>query len=556
MPQTIQAGKAASFSQDIPLASPERWNVDHPVLYRALVRVLTGKVTADDDLIPFGIREFHFDSATGFWLNGKNFKLKGVCLHHDGGAFGAAVPLGVWERRLSTLKRIGVNAIRTAHNPPAPEFLDLCDRIGLLIMDEMFDCWTVGKNLYDYHLYFEEWFRIDTRDTLLRDRNHPSIVLYSAGNEIRDTPNPELAKRILKGLIEVMHQCDPSRPVTQALFRPNVSHDYDDGLADLLDVIGTNYRDSELLAAQRAKPGRRIVGTEQRHDLGTWRACRDNPSHSGQFLWTGIDYLGESRRWPAVAAGSGLLDRTGAIKPMAYERESWWSERPVVHVVRWVEPPDARPVSTNADPGFEPLTRRQSQFADWTPKTATPHQQKVEAYSNCEEVELVLNGKSLGSKPRNADDSPRVWEVAYEPGALNAIGRNKGKVVATDELRSAGKPTRVVLTADCERLAPDWDHVCFVDARIVDDTGVVIPDAGDLVKFNITGPGVIAAVDNGDNASHESFQASERHAFHGRCVAVVRATGSLGRIAIAASAPGLSGGSITIDAINSSVGKQ
>ncbi len=262
---------------------------------------------------------------TGFWLNGKNVKIKGVCLHHDGGAFGAAVPLRVWERRLEQLRILGVNAIRTAHNPPAPEFLDLCDRMGFLVMDELFDCWTIAKTPYDYHLYFKDWAHTDVRDTVLRDRNHPSVILYSAGNEIRDTVKEESAKEILAGLVAVFHRYDPSRPVTQGLFRPNVSHDYDNGLADLLDVVGTNYRDLELLDAWKAKPTRRIIGTEQRHELATWLAARDHVQHAGQFLWSGIDYLGESFGWPVIAAGFGLLDRTGAVKPMAYERMSWWS---------------------------------------------------------------------------------------------------------------------------------------------------------------------------------------------------------------------------------------
>ena len=193
---------------------------------------------------------------------------------------GAAVPLRVWERRLELLRQIGVNAIRTAHNPPAPEFLDLCDRMGFLVMDEMFDCWTVAKNPYDYHLYFHEWSKIDTRDTVRRDRNHPSIILYSAGNEIRDTPKADLAKEILSGLVDVFHANDPTRPVTQALFRPNVSHDYDNGLADLLDVVGQNYRENEILAAHAAKPTRKIVGTE--NQAGTarsgWRCATIRPT--------------------------------------------------------------------------------------------------------------------------------------------------------------------------------------------------------------------------------------------------------------------------------------
>ena len=227
------------------------------------MKILADGAVLDNDATPFGIREFKFDPKTGFSLNGKNMKLKGVCLHQDVGGLGAAVPLRAWERRFEILKELGCNAIRTAHNPPAPEFLDLADRMGLLVMDEMFDCWTVAKNPADYHLFFNQWSLIDTRDTVRRDRNHPSIILYSAGNEIHDTPRADLAKRILTSLRATSFtRTIRRRPVTQGLFRPNVSHDFDNGLADLLDVVGTNYRDKELLAAQQAKPERTIIGTE------------------------------------------------------------------------------------------------------------------------------------------------------------------------------------------------------------------------------------------------------------------------------------------------------
>src|SRR5262249_4965438 len=255
------------------------------------------------------------------------------------------------------------------------------------------------------------------------------------------------------------------------------------------------------------------------------------------------DYMGESRRWPVVAAGSGLLDRTGAIKAMAYERQSWWSTRPVVHIARRVEP--AR--TTEADPGFEPLTRLQSQFADWTPRNTDPHDENVEAYSNCDEVELVINGKSLGSKPAKLDGSPRKWTVPYEPGVLSAIARNKGQIVATDQLRTAGKPTRIVLTVERSVLAPVWDDLSYVTATVVDRDGVRVPDAADLIGFTIEGPGAIAAVENADNSSHEPFHATERHAFQGRCVAIIRAQASSGRITINASAPGLPGSSVIIN---------
>lgn len=545
--QRIPAGKSADFEQEIPVRAPQLWDLEHPVLYRGIIKVRVGRSVVDEEAIPFGIREFRFDAATGFWLNGQNMKIKGVCLHHAASALGAAVPLRAWERRLERLKELGVNAIRTAHNPVAPEFLDLCDRMGFLVMDEMFDAWTVRKVPYDYHLYFKEWSERDTRDTVRRDRNHPSIVIYSAGNEIRDTPKAELARAILISLRDVFHQNDPTRPVSQGLFRPNQSHDYDNGLADLLDVIGQNYRENEILAAHAAKPQREILGTENRHDRSVWLALRDNPPYAGQFLWSGIDYLGESRRWPVVSAGSGLLDRTGTPKPLAFERQSWWSDQPMVYIARRVAPEQAGPT----DPGWEQGVRRQAQtlFHDWTPANPAAHEENVEVYSNCEQVELALNGKSLGSQPRSPEDAPRNWRVPFEPGVLKAIGKNKGQVVATHELRSAGKAAKIVLEADRSKLTPDWDDVSYVTATVVDENGVLVPSAGDEIQFKLAGPGVIAAVDSADNASHEPFQAFERRAYQGRCFAIVKATAAAGRITLAASAPGLTPAEIAIEAV-------
>src|SRR5665213_1053140 len=348
--QTVENGAAAKVEQQIIFPNPQLWNLDDPKLYRAVSEVRAGGKILDEQTTAVGIRDAHFEADTGFWLNGKNFKIKGVCLHADGGAFGAAIPISIWEQRLITLKTLGVNAIRTAHNPPAPEFLELCDRLGLLVMDEFFDCWTVAKNPYDYHLYFDEWSQTDERDTILRDRNHPSIIIYSVGNEIHDTPKAELAKRILQGLVGVAHETDPTRPVTQALFRPNVSHDYDDGLADMLDVVGQNYRPNEILAAHVANPARKIVGTENTHDLDQWLPVRDNPAYSGEFIWSGNDYLGEARQWPGISRSTGLLDRPDYPKPMAFERQSWWSDAPMVFIARRISPASLSPT----DPGYEP----------------------------------------------------------------------------------------------------------------------------------------------------------------------------------------------------------
>ena len=543
--QTVEAGKTAVFTGAMVIPHPEVWGLDHPVLYRAVVRVRAGNTILDDETVPFGIRFFRFEPDTGFWLNGRNLKIKGVALHHSAGALGAAVPLRAWERRLEVLKQVGVNAIRTAHNPAAPEFLDLCDRMGFLVMDEMFDCWTVAKNPYDYHLYFRDWSQTDSADTVRRDRNHPSIVVYSAGNEIHDTPKADLAKEILGGLLSVFHQADATRPVSQALFRPNVSHDYDDGLADMLDVVGQNYRENEILAAHAAKPTRKILGTENGHERRVWLALRDNRPYAGQFLWSGIDYLGESRAWPAVASSSGVLDHTGGMKPMSYERQSWWSDRPMVHLARRVAPPEATPT----DPGYEPGVRRlvQTLFSDWTPADVSAHEENVEVYSNCEEVELLLNGKSLGSKPRAADDAPRTWRVGFEPGTIAAIAKNKGRVVANHELRTAGKPAKVLLTADRKRIELDWNDLSTVTATVVDAQGVLVPGADNQITFQIAGPGVIAAVDSADNTSHEAFQGSGRRAFQGWCVAMVKATAARSRFTVMAASAGLAGASLVIE---------
>jgi beta-galactosidase len=543
-PQTIPPGRSAVFRHERQVRNPRLWDIDDPALYTAHVVVSDGRRPLDHEAVPFGIREFRFDAATGFWLNGRNFKLKGVCLHHDGGGLGAAVPLRAWQRRLEILRSLGVNAIRTAHNPPAPEFLDLTDRMGFVVMDETFDAWTVKKREYDYHRYFNEWSKIDTRDTVRRDRNHPSVFLYSAGNEIHDTPKAELAKRILSGLIEVFHEHDPTRPVTQGLFRPNVSKDYDNGLADLLDVVGQNYRENEILAAHRQKPTRKILGTENTHTREAWLALRDNPPYAGQFLWAGIDYLGESPGWPMISENFGLLDRAGTPKPIAFQRQSWWGAKPMVYATRRVAHTPAPPT----DPGYGLDRRPQVLFADWTPRQLSPHEETVEVYSNCEQVELFINGRSLGSKPRPSDDSPRVWKVAFEPGTLRAVGSNGGRAYAAHELKTAGRPARVLLSADRARVAHHWDDVVYVEALVVDSNGVLVPNASDLVSFHVAGPGRIAAVDNGDLASHEPFQAAERRAYQGRCFAVVKATSPGGRIKVTASAAGLAPGSVNVEA--------
>jgi len=542
------------------LAYPDRWTLDHPSLYTVRATLLRNGVPVDDEDVRFGIREFHFDPNKGFFLNGVHYKIYGVALHTDAGALGTAVPLAAWARRLTALRKLGVNAIRTAHNPPAPEFLDLCDRMGFLVMEEMFDAWTVAKNPYDYHVYFRDWALKDTAATVQRDRNHPSIILWSAGNEIHDTPRPEIAIPILKSLVDTFHKYDPTRPVTQALFRPNVSHDYDDGLADLLDVVGQNYRENEILAAHAQKPTRSIIGTENTHDRNQWIAMRDHPEFSGEFLWTGIDYLGEAGRWPAIGSGSGLLLTTSLPRGRALERQSWWSTEPMVSIVRRVEaahrgpldPGYANATTTNQAaipvtsgtpaPPLDPSVRfSQPILNDWSPQDKSPHIEKVEVYTNAEEVELFLNSKSLGTQKLHPDASPITYQVPYEPGELKAVARNKAAVVASETLKTAGKPARLVFVADSpdKPMTPDWNDVRYVTATLVDANGTRIPDSTTVVHFAATGPGTVIAVDNGDMFDHDPFQASKRKLYDGNAIAILRVTGSEGHIKVTATTEGL-----------------
>lgn len=538
-----QAGSTVTVSQTLAVKNPSLWHTDAPTRYTLVSQIVEQDHVTDEVRTHIGIRTAEFRAATGFHLNGKPVKLKGVCVHHDGGAVGAAVPIGVWKRRLETLKSLGVNAIRTAHNPPAPEFLDLCDQTGFLVMDEFFDCWTKGKNPHDYHQFFKSWSHTDLRDGILRDRNHPSVVLYSVGNEIHDTPEPKLALPILRGLVQVCHENDPSRQVTQALFRPNQSGDYHNGLADLLDVIGTNYRDQELLQAWKDRPNRKIIGTEQSHERSTWLACRDNPQHSGQFLWVGIDYLGESRSWPLTVFNAGLIDRAGFIQPRGWERQSWWSESPMVKILRRV----AATAKTPADPGYETSEWKRDQvlFDDWTPSDTSPHQETVEVYSNAEEVGLFLNGKSLGWQKTRKDAAPLSWNIPFETGSLAAVARTNGQDVARDELKTAGPPAGILLKTSPPAIHTSWDDVANVEVSIVDASGTRVPAANHSLTFEISANAEWVAADNGAPYSTEPFHEQRHSAFQGRCLAILRARNQ-GTLQLTAHADALPAATISI----------
>ena len=532
--KNIGANTTGLFSQDIEITNPKLWNLDTPNLYTATTKLYSGKTLIDNQTIPFGIKKAEFVAETGFWLNGKNIKLKGVCLHHDGGAVGAAVPLGVWKERFKKLKEVGANAIRTSHNPVAPEFLDLCDQMGFLVMDETFDTWTAAKHNGEkgYNLYFKDWWEQDTKDIILRDRNHPSIVIYSIGNEVHDDLSYPEGYKKYKMQEDVVKKYDDTRPVTMALFRPANSKVYLSGFAEQMDVVGQNYRENELIAAHEAHPTWKVLGTENTHVLVQWLALRDKPYMAGQFLWTGYDYLGEAD-WPETTNNQGLFDRAGNWKQQSLQRDSWWSLEPVLHIVR---------KSENAGAG--------NWTADWTPNDFDTYDNaKVQVYSNCDEVELFLNDKSLGSVKKPADDSPREWNVTFEEGTIKAIGKNNGKVAAQEEFKTAGKPAKIILTKSNATLANNWDDVSFITATIVDDKGIVCANADNLIKFTVTDAGKIIAADNGNIISHEDYLSPERSAYKGKAIAIIKAAKNTGKIEIKATVEGIDEAAIIIDIV-------
>jgi beta-galactosidase len=414
----------------------------------------------DEVTTAFGIRTIRFDAQRGFLLNGVPTKLKGVCLHHDAGSLGAAVPEDVWERRLRTLKEIGVNAIRTSHNPPAPELLDLCDRLGFLVKDEAFDEFTPPKNKwvegwnegqpakFGYGEEFRTWARIDLEDMVRRDRNHPSVIMWSIGNEL-DYPNdpfshPALGKsyrptnpraerlaEMARPLVDAVRAIDPTRPVTAALASLTMSEPV--GLPDLLDIVGYNYQESRYAADHARVPNRVIFGSENSHRFADWTAVRDNEYVAGQFLWTGIDYLGEARVFPNRANSAGLLDLCGFKKPLAWFRQALWSNKPMVYLA-------ASPVTLPGAAAERPLPPQER----WNWPGGTPV--RVSCYTTCTEVSLTLNGKTIGTrKAAEAVNGVLTWDVPYAPGVLKAVGRVNGKPVAEFSLTTAGEPARVVL---------------------------------------------------------------------------------------------------------------
>jgi len=554
--ESAAAGATAGTVLTAALAHPQLWSPDSPTLYILRCQVREGDALVDETDTPFGARTLRFDPDTGFALNGVPMKFKGVCLHHDGGPLGAAVPAAVWERRLRALKAIGVNAIRTSHNPPAPEFLDLCDRLGFLVMDEAFDeytptkkkwveGWNVGEpGRFGYGEYFAEWGVRDASDMVRRDRNHPSIILWSVGNEV-DYPNDPFSHPVLgksyrpanpraenlvecaAPLVAAVHALDRTRPVTAALASILMSNAV--GLPELLDAVGYNYQEADYAADHAKYPKRFIYGSENFHTYAAWAAVRDHAYVGGQFLWTGIDYLGEAGRWPNHASGFGLLDLCGFKKPIGWFRESLWSETPMVYLCIPTQPGEPR----------APVAEHWNWPAGTTPDVA--------CYTNCAEVELFLDGRSLGVQPRSAAvDGVLHWRVPYEIGVLQAVGREQGRKVCTFELKTSSSARRLVLVPEARSQADPAGKVWQVEFKVVDEYGVRVFDADPEVTFAVKGPAEIQGVGSGDLDNTESCKGPSHRAYQGRGLVILESTGAAGGVTVKATSPGLEPAELTL----------
>lgn len=555
-----------SIIQEFAIDHPQLWDIETPFLYQAVTRLYRGDILRDEVHTGIGLRSIAFHADTGFWLNGRQCKINGVCIHHDGGCVGAAVPLQIWQRRLEKLKEMGVNAIRMSHNPPDPGLLDLCDEMGFLVMDEAFDEWRVlkakeaGSNTHESRGY-SEWFETcheeDLRAMLLRDRNHPSIIIWSIGNEVPDQTKED-GYLTARHLMEICRKLDPDRLITQAndqiRAEPLAAQE---SFLEELDVVGYNYAGRWRERAEtfydedkRAHPDWCMIGTENggvggirgeypmgmKENAGWWKhpyysapveagkLLRYTMSHdyvAGDFMWTGIDYLGEAH-WPERSASAGVLDTCGFEKDSFYFYKSIWKrEEPMVYL-----------------------------FPHWNLEIEHGSVLPVLCYTNCDYAELFLNGKSYGKKayaypaygmteryghfdktplPLNTGDLFLSWDVPYEPGRIEVVGYRDGKEEARYTLQTAGEPAEIRTSCYQEQLKADGRAAGQIEVSVWDREGNFCYQADTEITVSVEGVGTLIGVDNGNPGCMENMKGSSIHTFHGRAFIVVRSNGQAGK---------------------------
>ncbi|MDQ2920741.1 MAG: DUF4982 domain-containing protein [Acidobacteriota bacterium] len=582
---TIAAGASDATALTMHVNNPRRWSIQKPNLYTAVTTIEQHGKLIDTQETVFGIRTIKFDVDRGFLLNGEHLRLNGVCDHHDLGALGSAINIRALERQLEILKEMGVNALRTSHNPPAPELLDLCDRMGIVVMDEAFDAWRRGKKKNDYHLLFDDWHEKDLRAQIRRDRNHPSVILWSIGNEIGEQSNAE-GHKLSAELARIAHEEDSTRPATAGANNINAGYN---GFQKTVDIFGYNYKPTEYGKFRQANPTIPLFASEtssavssrgeyffpvsddkaqgradfqvSSYDLYAprwafppdveFKGLDEFPFTAGEFVWTGFDYLGEPTpyggdsttllnftdpgeqarmaqelkelakiRVPSRSSYFGIIDLAGFKKDRFYIYQARWRpELPMAHILpHWNWPERVGQV--------------------------TP----VHVYTSGDEAELFLNGRSLGRKKRGQFEYRLRWDdVKYEPGELKVIAYKNGKRWAENVMKTTGPAAKLLLKADRATVKADGQELSFVTVTVADANRLLVPRSHNLVRFAISGPGEIVAVDNGDATSFESFQAKERKAYNGLCLVIIRTkAGQAGAIKVKAQAEGLAGAEIVI----------
>ena len=550
--QTVTANNSFEFDQDAVISSPQLWSSESPVLYTVITEVYQGDKLTDKTEAKFGFRSVSFDAVHGLMLNGKTIKLRGGCVHHDNGPLGSKAYDRAEERRIEILKASGFNAIRCSHNPPSPAFLDACDRLGMLVIDEAFDMWRLPNNPHDYHLYFDEWWQRDIESMVMRDHNHPSVVMWSIGNEIRDMESLKVIA-VAKMLGDHIRRIEPTRPVTAAV---NNLRPQKDTFFSTLDVCGYNYaaggdHNQESIYAQDHKrvPNRVMWGSESYalETFDAWMGVVDHPWVVGDFVWTAFDYIGEasigwrgywqeSNFYPWNLAYCGDIDICGWRRPQSFYREVLWREN---KIAVFVKPPAP---SFPLNPHKQPWSKWEwhDVVADWNWKGLEGQPLEVAVYSSCEQVELFLNGKSLGrSKTDRTSRFIASWKVPYEAGELKVVGYKGSKIIASSTLQTAEEPVAIQLTADKTTLKADGQDLCYITVDLVDSKGHRNPKAENLVKFEIEGAGTIVGVGNVNPVSPESYQLPKRKAWQGRCLVIIKSSAKPGNITIEASADGL-----------------
>lgn len=589
---TLQPTATTPFKQSLRLVNPLLWSIKTPHLYTLHTEVYSNGLLIDNYETTTAARYFHFDAQKGFFLNGESVKINGACMHHDLGCLGSAVNYRAIERQLEILKAMGCNGIRTAHNQPAPELLELCSKMGFIVMDETFDMWRKRKTQNDYARYFDEWYERDLRDMMLRDRNHPSIFMWCVGNEVleqwtdasADTLSLEEANLLLnfkrdasmlanseelsvnsllcQQLVGIIKSYDTTRPVTAGCNEPSPNnHLFKSGA---LDIIGFNYHDDWFAGVPENFPGKPFIVSEsvsglmtrgyyrmpsdetilcpERWDIpyydssfacssydnchvpwgnsheGTLKLVKENEFISGQYIWTGFDYLGEPTPygWPARSSYFGIVDLAGFPKDIYYLYQSEWSDETVLHL-----------------------------FPHWNWQVG----ETIDLwayYNQADEVELFVNGVSQGTKQKTSDQFHVMWRVTYQPGTIKAISRKNGVVVAQKEIHTAGPVAQIRLTPDRSEISADGKDLLFVTVELLDEAGNLSPHADNLVNFEVSGAGFIAGVDNGNQTSLEPFKASYRKAFNGKCLVVIQNNGSAGQVQLNATSVGLKEASLTL----------